>query len=95
MLRNCLIILGAVGILALAHAQECAAKPKPRPKQEAVWTLQDTINHSLSHSPAMKRDQEAVNMARENVRQAKAGHYPKVDVEASGGASTLPVSRYD
>lgn len=83
--------LACLAILITCQIQSGAAKPKI--KHERAWTVQDTISHSLNHSPVMKRDHEGVNRAKENVKQAKSGHYPKVNVEASGGASTLPVSR--
>lgn len=85
------VILACACILSLCHAQAGIARQKA--KHERAWTVQDTISHSLNHSPAMKRDYEAVNRSRENVKQARSGYYPKVNVEASGGASTLPVSR--
>lgn len=62
-------------------------------KEPEQWTLRDTVSQALSHSPAVKREEEAVNMQKQNVRQARAGHLPKLDVQASGGAATLPVSR--
>ena len=70
---------------------ESGAAAKAQPARQ--WTLQDTISQALSHSPAVKREEEAIKMQRQNVRQAKAGYLPKLDVQASGGAATLPVSR--
>lgn len=91
MSKKWFVPLAGLIILSTCHIQAGTAKPKT--KHERAWTIQDTISHSLNHSPVMKRDHEGVNRAKENVKQAKSGHYPKVNVEASGGASTLPVSR--
>ena len=59
------------------------------------WTARDSVAAALDHAPNLRSEKEKVRMQQQNVRQAKAGHLPRVDVEASGGAATLPVSRHD
>lgn len=77
----------------LSASAPCASGAAAKTQAAKQWTLQDTINQALSHSPAVKREEESVKMQRQNVRQAKTGYLPKLDVQASGGAATLPVSR--
>lgn len=74
-----------------AFCKSASAKNGPTRK----WTVQDTIKAAIAYSPVVKREEEAVMVQRENVNYAKSGHLPRVDVEASGGAATLPVSKYD
>ncbi len=85
-----LLVLAQLWLSASAVAGGGAAAKAARPEQ---WTLRDTVSQALKHSPAVKREEETVNMQKQNVRQARAGYLPKLDVQASGGAATLPVSR--
>lgn len=77
----------------LSVSAPCASGAAAKEQPARQWTLQDTISQALNHSPAVKREEEAVKIKSQNVRQEKAGYMPKLDVQASGGAATLPVSR--
>lgn len=89
-----LVIMGtALSILAFAGFASAAPHSEKADRQE--WTLEDTVSSAINYAPSVKREQEGVRMAEENVRQAQAGHLPRVDVQASTGASTLPVSKYE
>lgn len=81
-------LLAALWLVAYTPCESMAAAKAPK-----QWTVQQTVTQALGRSPAIKREEEAINMQRQNVRQAKAGYLPKLDVQASGGAATLPVSR--
>lgn len=83
-------LLASLWLAALTPAESMAAAKVPAPGQ---WTVRQTVTQALGRSPAIKREEEAINMQRQNVRQARAGYLPKLDVQASGGAATLPVSR--
>ena len=89
-----LVIMGtALSILAFAGFASAAPHNEKADRQE--WTLEDTVSSAINYAPSVKREQEGIRMAEENVRQAQAGHLPRVDVQASTGASTLPVSKYE
>lgn len=88
------LLIPLVALLTLSPAAH-AKSAKRTPKQDVQWTLKDTVSAALNYSPTLKARQEAVNVAREGVNQAKAGHLPKVDVQGQTGFGSLPVSKYD
>ena len=88
-MRYILFILICVPLLTTLASAE-PKKHKPR-----EWTLEQTVQSSLDYSPALKSRDEDTKIAREGVVQARAGHLPKVNVEASTGGSTLPVAKYE
>lgn len=77
----------------LCSGISAAADKKPAKKQE--WTMKDTVNSALGYSPQVKSRREGVAAAREGLNQARAGHLPRVDVQARTGFGSLPVSKYD
>lgn len=81
--------------LFLASPADAAGKRKKSTPTPKAWSVSDTVSAAMNYSPVVKSRLEGVRMAEESVRQAKAGHLPRVDVEASTGASTLPVYKYD
>ncbi len=82
-------------LVILCFGTPASANPHTPKTPNREWTLADTISSALDYSPSVRREEEAVQAAKEDVRQAQAGHLPRVEVEASTGASTLPVSRYE
>ena len=91
--RKFVITGAALALLAFSGFAGAASRSEKVDTQE--WTLEDTVSSAINYAPSVKREQEGVRMAEENVRQAQAGHLPRVDVQASTGASTLPVSKYE
>lgn len=85
---TCFFLLTAIWLTAFTPSVSMAAAKAPK-----QWSVQETVAQALGRSPAIRREEEAINMQRQNVRQARAGYLPKLDVQASGGAATLPVSR--
>lgn len=86
LLATLCVLLLASPVLGKGEAKQDGAK---------VWTLRDTVDSALRYSPSLKSEAESVRMQQETVKEAKAGHLPRLDVQARGGAATLPVSRYD
>lgn len=82
-----------LAVFWLFASAPCAGGAAAKIHPGKQWTLNDTVRRALNHSPAVKREEEEIKMRSQNLRQAKAGYLPKLDVQASGGAGTLPVSR--
>lgn len=87
------LLTAALAFLTITSPAWGAARTSP--SHAGAWTARDSVAAALAHAPNLKSEKEKVHMQKQNVRQAKAGHLPRVDVEASGGAATLPVSRHD
>lgn len=88
-MRYLLLFLIVIPLFAASiHAEPKKQKPRE-------WSLEQTIRSSLDYSPALKSRDEETKIAEEGVVQARAGHLPKVNLEASTGGSTLPVAKYE
>lgn len=56
---------------------------KVQAQQQAVWTLEDCINHALENNLNIQQQKLGVQLAEENLRQTKAARFPNLNTNAS------------
>jgi len=88
LLPVCLAMLGDAAVAAPAPAMPAMpAIPAPAPGTPTL-TLDQAVQDALQHNPQILAAQQAVTAAQQNVVVAKAGYYPTLGVNASGGYGT-------
>lgn len=88
--------MGVLGIAALVFfTPPCAAPAKNKKAPKREWTVEQTISAALDYSPALKARAEEAEAARQDVKMAKSGYLPRLDVEGRTGFGSLPVAKDD